>query len=612
MPIGGSGLWFGEQTVINIPVANLAASEMIDPNSARLEFSVAVIGDRPPTSPALPTTAVDVALPMRSAADAAICFPGAVNFGTAGVFESVSCKIPALSYASYIQSDADAQLTAKRLMCSGVASAHIDRVQGVAGYQIGGRAFAAGAMDAATRSLPVWAQLINTDRGSETVPPTVLQEENLVGSLLHFSVPMSQYSTLFHAPSGMLPLSLLSSGGTLMEALFKVGSASSAINQISVDKSDIAPAFKMWIIDPKISCTVVSVLNVDIMQSLIQLFNGQSKLLISPGMPEVSAAMIYKTLNIYASARQEIVGATGRFNISLPLNVPSLRGIMVTFDSVDQTNMGLFSGTGATPAARSTRHTMRHALSLKPLLAGFGAKIGSMHIPIENLQDQVYVDGQYPVPGGNPFPSTWANRSVPLHCKTTDRAAIRFYQKGKSLFSPFGTDEDFAEDALSCLNAVQYSGVQTSNGASPPVITNTLNNDARFFYGTTLERVVLGTTPSDLKPVSGTSEASRRVRADLMGPNLFVLPLESLSPMTNQLDDAFALRGLDVRNLSSLTVSGQILGVQNSTPSSHSDLQVNPVSTSGWVISVYGICDAMLSILRARCDPASEFSLIPV
>ena len=305
----GGGRWFGESEQFVISLKNLAASEFVDVSSARLEFSMVVIGDEPVGT--APSLLASEALPFSSTADIALTFPGAVLPGLP--FESVSVKVPGLALGSYLQSDSESQhLVAKRLMCSGYA-ADVSREQGPAGYHVLGKPALAGCNDAATRALPVWARAIITDRRSQGATGTFV-EQSLSGSVAHFSCPLSLFSTLFDSPSAFLPLSLLSSGGDLLNMTFKCAPASSAVNQMSVDRPDLAPVFKYYVIDPRISYSKVSVLNPSIMESILSLYNGQAKLTISPGV-DVSAAMVYKTFNISASTSVDVIGAQGNLLI---------------------------------------------------------------------------------------------------------------------------------------------------------------------------------------------------------------------------------------------------------------------------------------------------------
>lgn len=600
----GPNRWFGESESFGISIKNLAASEFVDVSSARLEFSVVVIGDIPvPGSIPAPATQTQ-ALPMSSAADCGLVFPGCV-LPACPFFESVNVKVPALALGSYLQSDQESQhLVAKRMMCSGYG-ASIVREQGIAGYRINGKPYLAGMSEASVRSLPVWCRAFPTDRRADAETTAPFDELRAQGSVLHYSVPMSLFSTLFDSPSAFLPLSLLSSGGDLLNVQFKVSPTSSAVNQISVDRPDLAAVFKHYIIDPRISYTKVSVLNPAIMESILSLYNGQAKLTIAPGV-DVSAAMVYKTLNISASTSVDVIGAQGNFSLSLPLGHPSVRGVMLTFDAVDYQNMGLTTATGVRdytlPGTVGTRHASRYAMSLKPLLNNLRARVGTMLIPLEGLSDATFQDGQYPVTGGNPFPAAYdaAGRVRPFQLKSAERSAARLYSRAKHLFSPYAADEDFSEDALAPLTHVQYSRDDS--------------NDLRFFHGSQFEGLAPATaiTGAQMRPVSGTAERNRVIRGGLLGPNIYLLPLESLSAPVNQMEDGYALRSLDLRNLSQMSIQGRIDGVCQSLPTTAAPGTRGEVSTSGWRIRAFLCTDSIMTILRGRTDIASEFSLIPV
>ena len=119
------------------------------------------------------------------------------------------------------------------------------------------------------------------------------------------------------------------------------------------------------------------------------------------------------------------------------------------------------------------------------------------------------------------------------------------------------------------------------------------------------------------------------------GPNLLLIPFETIAPVYNHQDDAFALRGLDLRSISGIEVTGRIVGVSNGQPGyginwreyqynadfTTVETQVNPrnltkgqisdqVAAQSWTIRAMEAYDRMNVILPGRTDMEAQFSLI--
>ncbi len=192
------------------------------------------------------------------------------------------------------------------------------------------------------------------------------------------------------------------------------------------------------------------------------------------------------------------------------------------------------------------------------------------------------------------------------------RQAFRMYQQGRHLFSPFATHEDPETGPLAELymsgpgrpdNAenMLVAGVSINQGTErnpfagrnayvpsanvrshrvmdgrgvysnrvpaaygssrPDKNTNLMvkgQMDPKYFEANYVGTFVNSTVDADV----GIGR-SKMVLPQIAGPNLCIFPLESFPQIYNHRDDAFALRGLDLRAIATIQVLGEVLGTQS-------------------------------------------------
>lgn len=606
------GLWHKAGSRFSISLRNIAQNELLDTNNMMLQFSVvSVVNPAAVNATLLQATA----LPMSTTADAAVNTPGVPSFGCP-FFSSVQVAIPGLGLESFLRSDVEAQtIVASRLMCSsGVGS--YDLSQGRLGYQISGKAYSAGARDVASRSECVFGERFYTNRNLGIPRDAGAAQQygigdKVYGVITHYSVPLSLFTHLCNGLSSMLPLSYFSAGGDLLTATFTLAPASSALNATSEDRSDLAGPATYYVIDPCLSFTKTQINNPSILASLESLYRGVSSLPIAEGI-SAPMAMTLKDVD-YTTAYTTVVGPTGGFQLTIPANEPSMRGILLKFSNNDFKNVGLTNAAGAAydtdgaAASVGSQWNGKYVLGFEPLLRNLVIRIGSYRVPLDAISDIRYDPVNIPgLSGTNPF-STFnpLDNTTLIDCLSTRREACRMYSQGKHLFSPFMTTENFEDDALAPFWA-------SSLGRKASARTSFFGPPSTSGLGVTVDPTD-GLVINIPKLVSGAA-GSQRI-GYCTGPGMFVIPFESFASVLNHRSDAFALRGIDLRNITSITISGEITGISLGYGPGEvipTGAQVGSLpTTSGWTIRALAAYDREIVILPGRVDLAAQYSLIP-
>lgn len=584
------GMWHKAGSRFSISLRNIAQNELLDTNNMMLQFSVVSVA----SAAAASTVLAKLGVPLTTPADAATMLPGVPSFGCP-FFSSVQVAIPGLGLESFLRSDEESQtIVASRLMCSsGVGS--VDQNQGRVGYSISGKAFDAGARDVASRAACVFNDGFYSDR-SAALTPTLVQKTTVYGTVTHYSVPLSLFTHLCNGLSSMLPLSYFSAGGDLLTATFTLAPASSALNQLAVDRSDLTTAATYYVIDPCLSFTKTQINNPSILASLESLYRGVSSLPIAEGI-SAPMAMTLKDVD-YTTAYTTVQGPTGGFQLTIPANEPSMRGILLKFSNHDFKAAGLtginteYPGTSAVDIG--TQWNGKYALGLEPRLRNLVIRIGSYRVPLDAISDIQYDTGNIPgLNSVNPFAAFTVGATNPIDCLSTRREAARMYSQGKHLFTPFMTNEAFEDDALAPFWASTVARQQ----------------DASQFFQTGV--TVVGDVGAAQKAYSG-KQATLAI-AYCTGPGMFVIPFESFAAVLNHRSDAFALRGVDLRNITSITISGEIVGIATGASPGTAGGTLHPslVSTTGWTVRALAAYDREIVILPGRVDLAAQYSLIP-
>jgi len=265
------------------------------------------------------------------------------------------------------------------------------------------------------------------------------------------------------------------------------------------------------------------------------------------------------------------------------------------------------------------------------------------------------------------------------------RQAMRLYKQGKHLFSMFATHEDPYDGPLSALymasaqrpdgapemlvhgTTLAHVGYYTGFGGDPTDRYGLAHMQTRVMDGRGLLRgsqplgclpqidqpVPLGgqtlpyrTYPDPrppiringefLGPITGGATRSHMVLPLCAAPNLLVLPLETIATVYNHRDDAFAVRGLDLRAIASMEFSGEIMGTDSGQAGNGfpavlgnwygSQVTVNDgsafngrtdtaisdyVQAQAWTIRIMSAYDQEHVLLPGRTDTDAQFSLIP-
>ncbi len=123
---------------------------------------------------------------------------------------------------------------------------------------------------------------------------------------------------------------------------------------------------------------------------------------------------------------------------------------------------------------------------------------------------------------------------------------------------------------------------------------------------------------------------NKMILPECAGPNLLLLPLETIAPTYNHQDDAYACRGLDLRAIAGIEVTGRILGTSSgqvgySFPGlggmyyGRSDVAdrlstrekvSDEIEAQAWTIRAMVALDRMNILLPGRTDTEAQFSLI--
>ena len=635
------GLWWGENSRFSISLSNLAQNEFLDPNRIMVEFGVAVVVPKPATA----STRAAYGLRMNSPADAATILPGTPAWGCP-FFSSVNVSIPGLGLESFLQTDGDSQsMTAARLMCS-AGTGKFDLTAGPMSYSISGAAEAAGARGAPDRAKCVWADQITTDRNGVNImrknvqvllssaPPTPM---TLAGSVQSYCVPLSLFSQLFNQPSARFPAAYMASGGDLLTLTFSCAPASSALNDISKDRADLAGAAKYFIVAPKLSYSKLQVNSPSVLAAIEALYRGTLSIPVAPGV-SAPAAMVYKTVD-YAYGSASIPAASGQFQLTIPANQPSCRGILLQFQPNGIRGGGLASTLNACPVPFDggqvgTQWNGKHAFTLPPRLRNLQVRIGSFRIPLDPITDSQTNADQI---NGTPFAAFGeaADRTLPVPNLSAAREAHRLYKCGRHLFSPFASEENPHDDAMSCWLANQ-SGLSTNNAATKLFAgcsssTQVPYEDVENAPATPNSGDAITNALSKMVITRGGQGCVYYECGNAAVPGIFVLPFESAAAVYNHRDDAFALRGLDLRNITSVQITGQVEGVASAKPPGGRQCETGAparapgdtatlgpdfygtgdIGVDGWTLRAWLAYDRMAVLLPGRIDLSSQFSLLP-
>ena len=602
------GLWHKAGSRFAISLRNIAQNELLDTNNMALQFSVVSVVEPKANATGIRT---NVALPMSNAKSAAVNMPGTPAFGCP-FFSTVQVAIPGLGLESFLRADGESQsIVASRLMCSAGVGAFSES-QGRLGYSISGKAFDAGARDVASRAECVFSEGFITDRKDNlvAVAPGATESllESVFGTITHYSVPLSLFTHLSNGLSSMLPLSYFAAGGDLLTATFTLAPASTALNQTSIDRSDLVGPSTYYVIDPALSFTKTQINNPSVLASIESLYRGVSSIPIAPGI-SAPMAMTLKDID-YSTAYTSIQGPVGAFQVTIPANEPSMRGVLLKFSCDDFKGVGL-KGAGGDYSVNSandigTQWNGKHAFTLEPLIRNLVLRIGSYRVPLDAISDIRYdptaIQG---LNGVNPFATIDPTKNATLiDCLSTRREAARMYSQGKHLFSPFMANEQFEDDALAPFWAAPASR-QSSASAAFFGIPSSVKYRGRAIAG---EPDLYGLV-SQPRILSGDSTTQRI--AYCTGPGMFVIPFESFAAVLNHRSDAFALRGLDLRSITSISISGEIVGVASGAGPGEAPQLVAQASTSGWTVRALAAYDREIVLLPGRVDTSAQFSLIP-
>ena len=548
------GRWWNPGERFTITIRSPSQNEFFDANRMRLNFSVYCVvpgfnfypaggpvlgpkdapwgngsGGTPPGANYPQTTqnwsAYTMGLPMCTVTDAASTMPGCPSWGVP-FFQSVRVNIPGLSLESFLTTNVESQyMVSSRLLCS-AGEGHWDKQAGRIDFNISGEARLAGAKSAYERSSAVSMGGVFSDRafkptfGSPGGPSPYVGLVNSRGNALNYSVPLSLFSHIFNGTSNLIPLGFYSTSSDTISLTFELAPVNQAITNVNADRPDVAGPATYAIVDPTISFTKLQISNPSILAAVESLYRGVASVPVAPGM-DVPLAFVMKFIN-YGSATTRINatptptslttgGAAGAFNLSIPANQPSMRGILVRFAAEGYRNVGLFSYTNAlmsvnpgtadgqawwqTNAANmytpgQGQWSGRYLLSFLPRLQGFQLRIASYRVPLDPLYDLSYTGGgytlttspglpaqlqrgqstnffsglgldrDYGVPVTETGPAPVAGRQpVYTGIMTTDvplvmREAARLYKLGKHLFSPFATEEDPHDHAMDLFYSV--------------------------------------------------------------------------------------------------------------------------------------------------------------
>lgn len=696
-----TGRWWQAGERFTISIKSPGQNEFFDVNKMRLQFSV-LSTVLPPATGAnniinkgqinITTDTQESGLPMGSSSDAGCMLPGVPAWGCP-FFSSVRVSIPGLPIESFLTTDVESQMMiATRLLCASGPGSWDPKI-GKITFKIGGEAELAGARSVVDRANCVSVNNIRSDRGvaitdhsGEIRTPGYwgIQGGLVVtrGCVTHYSIPLSLFSHLFNQASNLLPLAFYSTASDTCTFTFEVAPISSAVNNVNADLPDLVGPTNYYLIDPAISYTKLLVSNPALLASIEQLFRGVTAVPIAPGV-SVPIAMVMKFIN-YFQALGRVPNTSGYFNISIPANQPSCRGLAVRFTGENPTNAGLrslaagtlagimftrsgyvgndvqpnivysataaggqsvrwnfkqYSGAVGSTAANGSapQWNGKYLLQLRPQIRNFQLRIASYRVPLDPLWDSSLAPGVVPrslltsdpfvgmnalltanYPSANPYVNTSPDNLVqddvppdyngsgpdtgfilfpayqPLQTDLSyiSREGARLYKAGKHLFSPFASEEHPHEHALApffmnpiecgtasagaklfCDSHIKITGYdlagENANTGDLRRMGNALRNSARVVSGQGAFRYYSGedflqSTGGSVKTSHSAPMGYGASKVPLpywCDTGLFVLPFETLPPVYNHRDDAFSLRGLDLRSITSMELSGEILGV---------------------------------------------------
>lgn len=669
------GRWWRPKERFSISLRSLGQNEFLDTNRMRLQFSVLVVVPNP-SATIVYTNAADkngnasnMNLPMKTASDAAANLPGCPAWGCP-FFSSVRVTVPGLSLDSLCTTDIESQyMISTRLLCSS-GTGIIDYKIGKHSFKISGEAELAGARHVVDRAGCVSSGSVYTDRtyqpytsgASEFTDFPAINDGGVSyrGCVIHYSVPLAFFSHLFNHASNLLPLAFYSTASDTCTFTFELAQAASALCDVGSDRPDMAGQAIYYVIDPAISMTKLQISNPATLAAIEQLFRGVTSIPIGPGV-NVPVAMVMKFTN-YASAGQTMKQPTGAFQVSIPANQPSCRGIAIRFHADRPTGAGLYSGTVAQATAgtvgadigrwskfapysqtndQAPQWTAKYLLTLRPLIRNLQLKIASFRVPLDQLSEVRYPAGSaVPGPNADVFGGLTNGYGTLLDTdiSTTSREAARLYKMGKHLFSPFAAEEHPHDVALAPFfirpvwNGVRGADqtffqdtIGLANVASPPA-----GSDIPDVWATV--SFMSGQPYYRYSPQNGHKQAmvgaSKVALPYWSEPGLLIIPFESLPCVYNHRDDAFALRGLDLRSIASMELSGEILGVAGgqgagdfgiinegadglSQMTNGGENPSDEVGCAGWTIRTYLAYDHEHVLLPGRVDPEAQFSLVP-
>lgn len=334
----------------------------------------------------------------------------------------------------------------------------------------------------------------------------------------------------------------------------------------------------------------------------------------------------------------------------------------------------------------------RYLLSVRPFLRNVILRIASFRIPLDALFDLSYPSDQNPrglstnpwqnanqPEVGQPFNSSNPTFNPIDLSVTTNRNALRLYKQGKHLFSPFAVHEDPYEAPLAPLYMTPNYRVDGANGTllqgytmpkTPSIPVAAIPTSMAFqstikvmsgggfmrFYGMSdngyLNAPAGGGNTKATPPKPMVHGGVNRPKIALpywAGPNLLILPLETIGAVYNHKDDAFAIRGLDLRSIGSMELSGEIVRTAHPdgpgcvysgqkgewyrranypqaaqdtqgaypfdkpvpTDTAAHDAGGDDVQAQSWTVRVLSAFDQEHVLLPGRTDTEAQFSLIP-
>lgn len=640
-PAGDPTQYYGPSSRISIPIQNISQAEFIDPTRAYLVFTVvAAPVDAPPAGSSLTdNSAWKNLLPLVGSLQA----PGVPLWGCP-FFSSCAVQIPGLSIRPFTREARNSQMMiASRLLCSGSHGSWGPRgaQMGKHDFEIKGLPQLAGARSLTDRLEGTMFDAngvvfdshgtIPVTGGTGTVP-------NRPGVVTHFPgglqarvrggcqgqqyiVPLSAFCHLFNGASALLPLAMFSTGADNMTFTFTTAAIADAVNDIVGREgcTDISAPPSFYIMAPEIRLTTLRISNAALMGEIAMLFAGLAQAPVAMGV-QAPMSMVVKSIQ-YLDATA-LVAEGGTFQLPITAGQPSVRGLLVRITAArdpgswggflygkSASSFGLGGGDldasgvpGATPISMNgTTHANEYLYTPPPALTDFQLKIGSYRVPLDPLNTSISTP---PIPGQPITPyfvtSGIANTSQgTIRIPFVQREAARLYESGKHLFTLFPEDTDDFTHAM----ASQYL-----RGPGP---VDGLVSSQRAWYQSF---------------VNFNWEASSRSCGQLpMGgcaTGLYVIPFETFpSVFGSGRADCYANRGIDLRAIAQITLSGRIsldttqigtsgtFGVSNGGTQAVADEGVPSVTS--WEVRAWLAYDAICTLTPGRIELESQFSLLP-